>query len=246
MANVIIEEERTAREPVRHEEVYGREERGPAARVFLQPIAAPSVLGLYAYAGATLMVGAYMAGWYGGVETPLYLLPFAAFFGGLAQFLSGMWAYKARDGLATAFHGMWGSFWMSYGLLYLMFATGTIALPLLQFPELGFWFIVLGWVTFMLMVAALGINWSMVGVLAPSTAASIIAAVALFFGSNALMIVAGWIFVFSAVVAWYAASAILFESVYGRAILPIFKTEHAKERPRISIGAGEPGVTHGQ
>ena len=31
-------------------------------RVFLQPIAAPSILGLFGFAGATFMVSAYLAG----------------------------------------------------------------------------------------------------------------------------------------------------------------------------------------
>src|SRR4051812_28720390 len=95
-------------------------------RVILQPIAAPSVLGLFGFAGATFVVAANMAGWYGNAETPGYLFPFAAFFGGLAQFLAGMWAYRARDALATAMHGMWGSFWLAYGLLQLLIVTGVL------------------------------------------------------------------------------------------------------------------------
>jgi hypothetical protein len=40
-----------------------------------------------------------------------------------------MWAYRARDGLATAMHGMWGAFWMAYGLLFLLVATKTLTVP---------------------------------------------------------------------------------------------------------------------
>ena len=40
-------------------------------RAFLQPIAAPSILGLYAFAGSTFIVSAHLAGWYGGPDTPL-------------------------------------------------------------------------------------------------------------------------------------------------------------------------------
>src|SRR3954452_9009874 len=58
-------------------------------RVVLQPIAAPSVLGLFGFAGATFVVAANLAGWYGNTSTPGYLFPFAAFFGGVAQFLAG-------------------------------------------------------------------------------------------------------------------------------------------------------------
>src|ERR687886_488053 len=85
------------------------------AQVYLQPIAAPSILGLYGFAAATFIVAAHLAGWYGGSTTLEYLFPFAAVFGGIAQFIAGMWAYKARDGLATAMHGMWGSFWAGFG-----------------------------------------------------------------------------------------------------------------------------------
>ena len=70
--------------------------------MILQPIAAPSILGLYGFAGATFMVAANMAHWFGSSHTALLLAPFVVFCGGLAQFLAGMWAFKARDGLATA------------------------------------------------------------------------------------------------------------------------------------------------
>ena len=90
---------------------------GIATRVVLQPIAAPSVLGLFGFAGATFIVASNMAGWWGTPDSGLALAPFAAMFGGLAQFLAGMWAYRARDAIATAMHGTWGSFWLAYGIL---------------------------------------------------------------------------------------------------------------------------------
>ena len=37
--------------------------RNAAARIYLQPIVAPSILGLYGFAGATFMVAANFAGW---------------------------------------------------------------------------------------------------------------------------------------------------------------------------------------
>src|SRR5690242_19670527 len=127
-----------------------------APRVMLQPIAAPSILGLFGFAGATFIVAANMAGWYGTTRSALYLFPFAAIFGGVAQFAAGMWAFRARDGLATAMHGMWGSFWMAYRLLHLLGAIGVLALPTASFPELGYWFLALAVITGLGMVAALG------------------------------------------------------------------------------------------
>ena len=38
---------------------------GVATRIFLQPIAAPSILGLFGFAGATFVVASNLAGWWG-------------------------------------------------------------------------------------------------------------------------------------------------------------------------------------
>ena len=75
-------------------------------RVYLQSIAEPSFLGLYAFAGTSLVVGAYLAGWYGGSMSSSYLFPFAAALGSATQFAAAMWSYKARDGAATVIHGL--------------------------------------------------------------------------------------------------------------------------------------------
>ena len=54
-------------------------------RVNLSPMAAPSIMGLFGFMIATLMVGAWQAGWYGGPTTPLYLWPLALVVGGVMQ-----------------------------------------------------------------------------------------------------------------------------------------------------------------
>jgi succinate-acetate transporter protein len=236
-----------------HEQVNGKQVREvePAevesrTRLFLQPIAAPSILGLYGFAGATFIVAASLAGWFGPIGAPLYLFPFAAFFGGLAQFLAGMWAYKARDALATAMHGMWGAFWMSYGLLYFLFATGTLTAPTGAFVELGFWFIVLAAITWMGTWAATAVSRSLTSVLGVLAAGSTLMAIAQLIGSPALTAIAGWVFILSAILAWYTASGLMLNATFGREVLPLGLTKRAKEAPQVNAGAGEPGVIHGQ
>ncbi len=216
------------------------------ARVYLQPIAAPSILGLYAFAGSTLIVAAELAGWYGNSQTSLFLFPFAAAFGGVAQFAAGMWSYKARDAIATAMHGMWGSFWIGYGILHLLFATGTLTAPQGPFPALGFWFIALAWITIMGAIAATAENAALTAVLGTLALGSVFAAIAELLGSDAWTVVAGWTFIVSAVCAWYTASALMFEGVAGRSVLPVGQTKKAKEAPEVQMGAGEPGVKQGQ
>ncbi len=222
------------------------EEARVAAQVSLQPLAAPSILGLFGFAGATFMVAANLAGWYGGPRTPQYLFPFAAMFGGLAQFLAGMWAVKARDGLASAMHGTWGAFWLAYGILYLLFALGVLPEPRGAFPALAFWFVILAAVTWAGAAASLATNAGLVSVLTLLAAGSTIMAIATFTASDALRVISGYVFMVSAVAAWYTATALMLEETFGRSVLPLGKTEHAERRTGFALGLGEPGVAHGQ
>lgn len=216
-------------------------------RVFLQPIAAPSILGLYGLAGATFMVAAHMVHWFGSTQTTLLLIPFAAIFGGLTQFLAGMWAYKARDGVATAVHGMWGAFWMGFGILTLMLSSGRVVTPTLPlFPELGYWFIVLGAITWACVGAAVAENKSLVTVLTFLAAGSTICAIALLTGVEGLLILAGYLFIISAIAAWYTASAMMLNEAFGREVWSLGKTQIARQMPSVTMGDGEPGVIRGQ
>jgi len=220
---------------------------GAEPRVFLQPIAAPSILGLYGLAGATFMVAAQMAQWFGSSHTTLLLVPFAAFFGGLAQFLAGMWAYKARDGVATAVHGMWGAFWMAFGILAFLFSTGRAAQPAgPMFPELGFWFIVLAAITWVCTLAASAENKALVTTLAFLAAGSTIAAIALLAGIEGLMILAGYLFIICAIAAWYTASALMLNEAFGRQVWALGKSAQAQQMQSITAPVGEPGIIRGQ
>src|SRR5579885_1496278 len=136
-------------------------------RVFLQPIAAPSILGLAGFAGATFVVASNLAGWWGTPTSGMALAPFAAMFGGLAQFTAGMWAYRARDGIATLAHGTWGAFWLAYGILNILLATHALHAPTPWYhnPEVGFWFFALAITTGIAAVAATAESLGLVAVL---------------------------------------------------------------------------------
>ena len=216
------------------------------ARIYLQPIAAPSVLGLFGFAGATFMVAAHMAHWYGGASTDLYLAAFAATFGGIAQFTAGMWAFKARDVVATAMHGTWGAFWIAYGLLEYAFVSGTLHKPDGAFPALGYWFIVLAAITWMGAWAATAENGLVAAVLFFLAGGSTVSAIGDLVGSQGALILAGYLFIISATLAWYAASAIMLEGSFHKVVLASGKTELARTEPRLVPGQGEPGVIRGQ
>ena len=224
------------------------------ARVFLQPIAPPSILGLFGFAAATFMVAAHEAGWYGGPRSGVFLFPFAAAFGGVAQLLAAMWAYRARDGVATAMHGAWGSFWIGYGILNLMAAAGWVTLPTTggAFPEVGFWLFVLAAVTAAGAVAALGDNLGLFAVLASLAVGAAFLGIFYYAGGSGWQEAGGWVLIASAILAFYTATAMMLEGAFGRVVLPLGEPRLKANVPGRSVThpiefhGGEPGVRHGQ
>lgn len=225
------------------------------SRVVLTPIAAPSILGLFGFATATGMVASILAGWWGSGKDFLVIFPFALVAGGFAQFLAGMWAYKARDGLATAMHGIWGSFWLAFGLLYGLIAAKILpATPLgAANPAFGIWFVFLAVITGVGALAALADSVGLVATLSTLAVGSGFFAASLFAGSHTSQVIAGYLFSFSALAAIYTGAALMLtESFGGRVVLPLGKFSKRANVPGREVAypleyeVGMPGSKVGQ
>jgi len=223
-------------------------------RVFLQPIAAPSILGLFGFAAATFMVTAYLVGWYGNAKSPLLIFPFATAAGGIAQGAAALWAYKARDGLATAVHGIWAAFWLGFGFLNFMIALKLIPAPVphAAVPELGYWFFVLAAITLAGAIASLGESLAISAVLFPLTVGVALLGVFYTVGGSGWEKAGGYVTMASSFTAFYAASAMMLASAFGRVIFPLGKYRKDANVPGgrhtypIQFELGEPGVKQGQ
>jgi uncharacterized protein len=224
-------------------------------RVVLQPYAAPSVLGLYGFAAATFMVALHLAGVYGGAKTNGTLWPFAAMFGGVAQFMAGMWAYRVRDTVATAMHGMWGAFWIAFGIFNLLIMWGKLPdhpAGSVSDPAFAMWFWTLAAITAAGAFAALAENVALFALLLTLALGSALLAVGLSAGSTGWVKLAGWVLVVAAVLAYYLATAIMLLAGAGKVILPIGKPKKDANTPGaqpvkpIQLEWAEPGIKKGQ
>jgi len=243
----------------------------PGIQIFLQPIAPPAALGLAGFAGSTWITSSYIANWWGNPESPTIFFPFVGLFGGLAQFIAGLYGFKARDTLVTVINTMWGSFWISIGVLYAFVAAGALEPHEVHthFPELASWFVILCVFT-----------WS--GALA-ATARDIVLSVCLFslaigstiaccmFAYNGRPITtadtsasgdsltggvtmgmkaASYFWMLSALCAWWRVTVYLVEEAYGpdhtiTKFFPIGRTPMERRAPLVIPGLGEPGVKRG-
>jgi hypothetical protein len=224
-------------------------------RVMLTPYAAPSVLGLFGFAAATFMVALHLTGSYGGSTTNGELWPFAAMFGGVAQFMAGMWAFRVRDVIATAMHGAWGAFWIAFGIFNLLVQTHHLpahAAGSVSDPAFAMWFYTLAAVTAAGALAAMAESISLFAVLATLAVGSALLGVGLSVAGPTWVKIAGWVLVASAILAWYTATSIMLLAGAGKVILPLGKFSKDANRPGgqpvkpIQLAWAEPGIKKGQ
>lgn len=217
----------------------------PEARIFLQPVAAPAVLGYFALGSALIIYGSWFALGWGTEKDASSFFPFLILFGGVGQFAAALWGYRARSAVAAALHGSWAATFLGIGLIYLLVTTHTITVPArgAEWQSLGQWFIYLAVITWTTAFAALA--RSPVGFLAQATlaAGSTIAAAALLTGSSSWEQVAGWLFVAAATFSFYVGAALMLDAVYGKVALPLLR--RGKADP-IQYERGDPGVKVGQ
>ncbi len=217
----------------------------PEARIFLQPIAAPAVLGYFALGSALIIWGSWFAEGWGTEKDPSSFFPFLILFGGVGQLAAALWSYRARAAVAAALHGSWAAFWLGVGLIYLLATAHTIAVPPrgAEWQSLGQWLIYMSVVTWTTALAAL--PRSPIGFLAQATLGSgaAIGAAALLLGSSTWEQVAGWLFVAAAAFSFYVGAALMLDTVYGKVALPLLRRGQAEP---IEYPLGDPGVKVGQ
>ncbi|USW57778.1 hypothetical protein Slin15195_G110970 [Septoria linicola] len=149
---------------------------------------------------------------------------------------------------------MWGAFWMSIGLLYLLVATGQLEPHSIytQFPELASWFVVLAAFTWSGAVAACARDLIIAALLFCLAIGTTIAC-CLFSsgnGTHAGIKVAAYFWMASSLLAWWRVTVYLIEEAYGgdspvTRFFPIFRTPMEKRAPLVISGLGEPGVKRG-
>jgi uncharacterized protein len=166
-----------------------------------------------------------------------------------------MWAFRVRDTIATAMHGMWGSFWIAFGILNLLIMWGKVPdhpAGSVSDPAFAMWFYTLAAITVAGALAAIAESLGVFTVLALLAAGSALLGVGLSLGSVGWVKVAGWVLVASAIAAWYVATAMMMHAGAGKVVLPLGKPSKQANIPGskpthpIQLEWAEPGVKKGQ
>ncbi|MGH7758836.1 MAG: acetate uptake transporter [Candidatus Dormibacteria bacterium] len=114
-------------------------------------IADPAPLGLAGFGTTTLILSVVLAGWIPAASAGA-ALAMAAAYGGTAQFLAGMWAFRRGNTFAATAFTSYGAFWWSFYLLNVVFAPG---LGKAAGPALGLYLFTWGVFTLYMFIASL-------------------------------------------------------------------------------------------
>jgi uncharacterized protein len=191
------------------------------------PLADPTPLGLSGFAATTFVLSLVNAGVIKAGGDIKVVIGLAAFYGGLAQLLAGMWEFRNGNTLGATAFSSYGAFWLSFvALLIPGFGAGfgTSAGP--SNSAADFYLIAWAIVTGMLLLGAIRINGALTVVFVLLFVTYILLAIGFFanapFGSGATRI-GGWIGVLTAIAAWYTALAgVLRGGSSGKLALPVF------------------------
>ena len=147
-------------------------------------------------------------------------IPLALIYGGLAQFIAGMWEFRNQNTFAATGFTSYGAFWIALGIVEVFSLQLGIAEE--QVPiALAWTFTAWAIFTVYMWLASWGVNAALGIVFTLLLATFILLAAAEFTEATQIVRIAGWAGIITAIAAWYVSAADVLNDTYGRTILPV-------------------------
>jgi len=181
-------------------------------------IADPGPLGLAGFAATTFFLSAVNAGLLPKtVEGAVFGL--AIFYGGIAQLLAGMWEFAKGNTFGALAFGSFGAFWLSFWYL-------STHLPKASASDIGkavgTYLLIWTIFTVYMFIASMRTSGAIMAVFLLLSLTFLFLMLGAYGASSGLTKLGGWLGLATAIVAWYASLAGVFNSTAKRAVLPTF------------------------
>lgn len=187
-----------------------------------QSVADPAPLGLGAFALTTFILSAHNA--FGGSVTPLLAFyGFALFYGGLAQFMAGMFEFRNRNPFGATAFSTYGAFWMGLAAFVSLIVLGKVNATEVA-PSLGWILLAFAIFNTYMLLWSTRINTAVFAVFLSLEVTEVLLFLGNFLGEGAgtgLVALGGYVGILTAFVAWYASAALLINGMAGREILSV-------------------------
>ena len=208
--------------PLARQETEAVVEREQAA------IADPLPLGLAGFASATFTISAVLAGWFGATSVAM-AIPVALVFGGIGQFLAGMWAFRRGNVLAATAFATFGAFNTSWALLQWLSLSKVIPNASAGGDPAyvtGIFILTFCLIAFYLGIAALGDNRMVAAILLVLSFTYLCDGIGTMLSTgNFILYIGGYAGMLVSLMAFYLSAAIVMNSAHRRATLPIFPAQ---------------------
>ncbi|WP_332880992.1 GPR1/FUN34/YaaH family transporter [Streptomyces sp. NBC_00564] len=207
---------------------------GPQTRVMLRPIATSLPLGYLAFALGMIIMAADSLGWVDdeqvlvGVLLASYVFPL--------QLVATVMAFLGRDTVGATTLGLFTTSWLAFGLLDIVSRPGSTP------TVLGLFSISFGVVVAGLAVAASRAKPLFTVVLAICSLRAVLAGLHVLTGSSGLQRAAGYVALVATAAAAYLGFALLIESAWPRAVLPLLRRGEAVSAMNGKLSAVRPGL----
>lgn len=201
----------TVNAPVRDPEVL--DERAAS------PVADPAPLGLAAFAMTTFVLSVFNANIISDAKLQAVVLPLALFYGGLGQFVAGMWEFKNRNTFGALAFSSFGAFWLAYAAYVKYVAGGLPATDAYKATGL----FLLAWTIFTayMLIASLRVSAAVAAVFLTLTLTFLFLTIGALGQSTGMTKVGGIIGIVTAAAAWYASFAGVLNATWKRTVLPV-------------------------
>jgi len=182
------------------------------------PFADPAALGLGAFALTTFVLSVVNAGLIPKTVEPV-VLGLALFYGGMAQFAAGIWEFANRNVFGATAFCSYGAFWLSFWFLS-QFSAGSLP-PADASKGVGLYLLAWAIFTAYMTISAWRVSMGVFAVFVFLTLTFIALFLGAFSGATGLTMLGGWLGIVTALVAWYCSCAVVANTTYKRAVLPV-------------------------
>jgi uncharacterized protein len=193
-------------------------------------------VGVAGFALTTFMLGLSTIGMFS-PKLAVVVLPLAAFYGGLTQWIAGWFALRRGDIFGGAFMTTYGAFWWSFVALTLFVVprVGTAA------GEVTTIFLIM-WtvITIIFTIATLGTNWFVLFTFIEFDITLIVAFIGAGTASVAITHASGYLEMILGALGWYIVTAELVNEMVKRPLFPLFPFKKPLIPPLNTALAGRP------
>jgi succinate-acetate transporter protein len=184
------------------------------------PVADPAPLGLGGFALTTFALSTHNAGW----APDITWIGLALFYGGLAQFLAGMWEFRNRNVFGATAFSTYGAFWFSLGTFVILVELTKLGTDLNVTEALGWFLLAFAIFNTYMLFWSTRINAAVFAVFLTLEITEILLFIGFFNGDtagNGWVQIGGYLGVLTALTAWYASAAGVVNSMAPVAVVPV-------------------------